>query len=384
LHVQDPTGSSGAAREPEGVLEGLSLARAVLGASAPGDALRVLGRFLAVRFRCPVAGWIATPGQRGLSLIVAQGLPEGHRRKLRRHMKSLPRWEQAPVETRQFVKRRFQALTGLKAVQVLDAGSALVLVGGSSPSLKQALHQLGPILRQALERLASADEERQSDDRIELGLAWTAHELRDPLLVARMVLDRLAQGSDDPETAKRLLSQAREELDDLASLVDTMLAWAVGVGSLSRRELDLRRTIEEAVRGCSIEAAQDRVTIAAPPGVKLNANREHLVSAISNLVRNALAYSPKESNVLVEGDRRNGVARISVRDHGPGIPPDERKAIFEPFRRGAAGQSRRGGGLGLFIARRAVEAHGGVIWADSGTEGATFHFEIPHADVKQP
>jgi signal transduction histidine kinase len=199
-----------------------------------------------------------------------------------------------------------------------------------------------------------------------------------------MVLDRLAQGRDDPETTRKLLSEAREELDDLASLVDTLLAWAVGVGSLSRDDLDLRRIVEQAVRGCAIEAADSRVRIVAPEGVTVHANGDHLISAISNLVRNALAYSPKESEVIVEAARQNGVARISVRDQGPGVLPDEREAIFDPFRRGRAGRGRRGGGLGLFIARRAVEAHGGVIWAESGRKGATFRVEIPQTSGSQP
>jgi signal transduction histidine kinase len=299
-------------------------------------------------------------------------------------MKALPDWSGAAATTRQVVKRRFQALTGLRAVEILDLGVALLVVGSSSPSVKQTLQHLGPIVRLALERLDSAEADEQRDGRMELGLAWTAHELRDPLLVARMVLDRLAQGRDDEETAHKLLSEAREELDDLASLVDTLLAWAVGVGSLSREALDLRHTIEEAVRGASIEAARDRVHIVVAEGVTLEANREHLVSAISNLVRNALVYSPKESDVVVEAERHNGVARISVRDHGPGVPPNEREAIFDPFKRGHASKSSRGGGLGLFIARRVVEAHGGVIWVESNATGATFHLEIPRVAAHHP
>src|SRR5919197_4655607 len=148
-------------------------------------------------------------------------------------MKARADWDKGSATARQSLKRRFRALTGLKAVQILDTDSALLLVGGTSPPLRAALQQLGPILRHVLDRLDSIEQEEQRDGRMELGIAWTAHELRDPLLIARMVLDRLAQGRDDPETARSLLSQAREELDDLASLVDTLLAWAVGVGSQS-------------------------------------------------------------------------------------------------------------------------------------------------------
>jgi signal transduction histidine kinase len=79
--------------------------------------------------------------------------------------------------------------------------------------------------------------------------------------------------------------------------------------------------------------------------------------------------------------RTGGLARIEVRDRGPGIPPGERHSIFDPFMRGAASHlARSGNGLGLFIARRVLEAHGGSVWLTSGRSGATFTLELPLVD----
>jgi signal transduction histidine kinase len=75
-----------------------------------------------------------------------------------------------------------------------------------------------------------------------------------------------------------------------------------------------------------------------------------------------------------------GAARVRVRDQGPGVPPSERESIFDPFMRGTASHlARTGNGLGLFIARRVMEAHGGRIWLTSNRSGAEFTIELPLA-----
>jgi two-component system sensor histidine kinase KdpD len=102
---------------------------------------------------------------------------------------------------------------------------------------------------------------------------------------------------------------------------------------------------------------------------------------VANVVRNALIYSPPESDVTVTLGREGALARVEVRDFGPGIAPGERDSIFDPFMRGAASHlARSGDGLGLFIARRVLEAHGGNVWLTSSRSGATFNLEVPLAE----
>ena len=89
--------------------------------------------------------------------------------------------------------------------------------------------------------------------------------------------------------------------------------------------------------------------------------QQQLGRAIANVVRNALAYAPNGSSVTIDVDADDERARVRVRDRGPGVPAAERHLIFDPFARGRLTDETRGGkGLGLFIAKRIVEAHGGV------------------------
>src|SRR6266536_2345466 len=117
-----------------------------------------------------------------------------------------------------------------------------------------------------------------------------------------------------------------------------------------------------------MERGERRVAVTISTRATVMADGKHIRAAVSNLIRNALQYSPKDSPVSVRVDR------------GPGIPLAEREVIFDPLARGEAGRaSRAGTGLGLFIARRVAEAHDGRIWVESTGPGATFHLELPAA-----
>jgi two-component system sensor histidine kinase TctE len=96
--------------------------------------------------------------------------------------------------------------------------------------------------------------------------------------------------------------------------------------------------------------------------------------AISNLVRNSLQHGAGDVEVSVEVTDRDAI--VSVADHGPGVESGELAEVFEPFVRGRRA-ARGGHGLGLFIARRAVQAHGGMLWLENGGGGAVFHMRIP-------
>jgi signal transduction histidine kinase len=188
----------------------------------------------------------------------------------------------------------------------------------------------------------------------------------------RVLAQRNAAGADEP-----LALLARQQLDGLATLVDQLLHWSVGMSELRRRRVNLARIARQAVEACSLESDGDRLRLAAPERLLVQGDHDHLRSVLENLVRNALAYSPEGSPVLVDVCSRGGMARVSVTDSGPGVSEDEREAIFDPFVRGIAGSGRNGGGLGLFIARRVAEAHGGTVRLQSDGRGSTFHLELP-------
>jgi signal transduction histidine kinase len=104
---------------------------------------------------------------------------------------------------------------------------------------------------------------------------------------------------------------------------------------------------------------------------------QQLRSAIANVVRNALVYSPPATGVRVRVEASGDSARVVVRDEGPGIAAQERETIFDPFSRGRSASGNQGVGLGLFIARRVLEAHGGSIALRPSRSGATFVLELP-------
>ncbi len=110
-----------------------------------------------------------------------------------------------------------------------------------------------------------------------------------------------------------------------------------------------------------------------------------------NLVRNASTYAPKGTEIILAASARGRFVQVSVIDHGPGIPPAERKRVFQAFRRGIHEENgaAQGAGLGLAICKGLVEAHGGRIWIKKKTTpGTTISFTIPivssHATVIAP
>jgi signal transduction histidine kinase len=242
------------------------------------------------------------------------------------------------------------------------------------------LETVGRLLEDALANIGAVTEARARSDGMDLGIAWTAHELRGPLVGARASIDRLI-ARDGHGSSSDLLRDTRDELERLASLVDPLLRWAAGSGELRPRRTDLVKIVRDAIASCELAEDRSRIALLAPSALEMRADPKQLRTAVANLVRNAIAYSPEGARVTVEIGRTGSAAWVCVRDRGPGVPPDEHDLIFDPFARGAVGAgSRRGAGLGLFIARRVVEAHGGNVRVLSSRRGAAFCIELPVAE----
>ena len=108
---------------------------------------------------------------------------------------------------------------------------------------------------------------------------------------------------------------------------------------------------------------------------------QRILQVLGNLLTNALRFTPQGGRISVQAERRQGENRVgetwfSVSDTGPGIAANRLEAIFERYTQGPQAD-RKGLGLGLYIARRIVEAHGGRIWAESSRAGSTFKFTLP-------
>jgi signal transduction histidine kinase len=252
----------------------------------------------------------------------------------------------------------------------------VLLVAGPGPESRQFLDALGPLLDEALRNLETVELAKKRNEGLDLGIAWTAHELRTPLLALRGFLF-LEQSRGAGERGQR----AYRELEDLLRQIDGLLRWATGSGSLHRRETDLMRLIRDVASSAVAppNGGKGRLSIVGPERAPILVEPGAIRQAISNVVRNALRYSPPGTTVGVRVRQSGGSYVVSVTDRGPGVSPNETKAIFDPFVRGDAGRGRRGGkGLGLFIARRVLEAHGGGISVEPGRRGATFELRLPH------
>ena len=210
-----------------------------------------------------------------------------------------------------------------------------------------------------------------------------SHELRTPLTSMRMFAEFLRQGraqSDEQviDYGRRIESEARR----LGKLVDDVL-------DLSRRQATTEPPRRESVRVAPIaraivEEAQplhaNHLQLELEEGaesLQVHADPGGLAQALRNLVDNALLHAP-ESPVEIRVSLHGDWVRIAVRDRGPGISADDLARLFEPFERGAQSVGVPGTGLGLYLARSFVEAHGGRIRADSELgHGSRFSIELP-------
>jgi signal transduction histidine kinase len=234
------------------------------------------------------------------------------------------------------------------------------------------------MLGDTLERAGRVRRTQVRDQDLDLAIATTAHELKEPIVGVRAALERVAAADGDPGGQHELLLRSCGELERLSDLVDPLLRWSAGSGQLSLRPTDLVELVDGAVASCSLGDEEGQVVVRAPRELWLRVDPVELLGAVANLVRNALAYSPDGCPVTVTVASNAGGASISVRDRGPGVGADEGGRIFDPFARGRVGiEGRAGKGLGLFIARRVVEAHGGSIELRPNADGAEFSIVLP-------
>ncbi len=269
--------------------------------------------------------------------------------------------------------KSISAAAELDHAEVVPAGDAAL--GG--PSLPKGV---GALLALALAHLDEVHTAARRNERLDLGIALTAHEVRSPLLGAMAMMDRLLMTGQQTDEDRTLIRRSRDQLLELSRLVDGMLRWAVAGEPIRKRRTDLVRVVREAVEMCTTEESTRRVQITSPSRLVVPADGAHLRAAVANVVQNALSYSPPGSQVSVTVEPVGEVATVTVHDSGRGVPADEGNSIFDPFMRGSAAEATRGGkGLGLFIARRVMTAHGGSVYLSPNGEGATFVLQLPLA-----
>lgn len=245
------------------------------------------------------------------------------------------------------------------------------------------------VSRDVTDRKVLEDELRRAVQARDQFLSVASHELKTPITSLTMQLDGVRrklehEGAVPPERLARLVEVARRQTARLISLVESMLDVSRlrdGRIVLARQPTDLAELVRGVIERFRDElaAAGSEVGLALAPGITGPWDRSRLEQVVENLLTNALRYAPgTRVELTVAGDDRD--ATLVVRDRGPGIPADQRARVFERFERGAshASAGRGGLGLGLYIAREIVRAHGGSIRVDDAIlDGAALVVELP-------
>ena len=222
-------------------------------------------------------------------------------------------------------------------------------------------------------------------------LSFVSHDLRNPLMAVSLTTDLLLRSkpSDGQSERRRSWSQIErircgiaqmrrmvEDLSDLASIEAGRLA-------TSMAEHELGAVLRESVDLLAPVAAQKQVDLSVdwrePSAIRVRCDRARVLQVLSNVVGNAIKLTAERGRVTVRAVEAGGHALVTVRDTGAGMSQETKQHLFERFWQGDP-SSRTGSGLGLYIAKQIIEAHGGSIWADSELGvGSTLHFTLPIA-----
>jgi signal transduction histidine kinase len=214
-------------------------------------------------------------------------------------------------------------------------------------------------------------------------LAIVSHDLRNPLSAIDLAATMLLQGAD--ARSRKQVETIRRSSDRMDHLINDLLDMAsINVGGLSVKPLriDAGLVFEEALDLHEPLANERGITILRESelvDVPILADRDRLIQVFGNLLGNAIKFCNPGDVVMARGVRDGDRVRFSIADTGPGISPVELPHIFEPYWSGRSGR-KKGTGLGLFITKAVVEAHGGTIkvTAEEG-KGARFEVTLPVA-----
>jgi len=231
---------------------------------------------------------------------------------------------------------------------------------------------------------AMADQLRSNRGAVTRLLRDISHELRSPLARMRVALGLARQS---PTDSPRQLDRLEGEIERLDGLISQVLKLARLHGSeapFAREAFDIDEVLEEVVRDANFEGAVKSCKVRQRGAARcvVHGNRELLRSAIENVLRNAVRYSPAGGLVDVTVERSGGGLSILVQDRGPGVPERDLERIFEPFYRVAESRDRDTGGegIGLAITSQVMIAHGGTATANNHTGGGLeVLLRLPHA-----
>jgi two-component system OmpR family sensor kinase len=244
--------------------------------------------------------------------------------------------------------------------------------------------RLGRSLNAMLVQIEAAFAERAAGERrLRRFLADASHELRTPLASIRGYSELYRLGAArEPAEVERAMARIESESARMGGLVDDLLTLARidEVREPAREPLDLRELLEDARDDARAAAPERGITLSPTGPVAALADGDALRRVFANLLRNAVVHTPEGTPIEIGLEATETWAIVTVRDHGPGLPPGDPNAVFERFWRDSDSRGRDdgGAGLGLAIVAALVAAHGGTVDASNPTGGgALFTVRLP-------
>jgi two-component system OmpR family sensor kinase len=298
-------------------------------------------------------------------------------------------------------RRNMPPLQGIIAILAASIVTALLLASYVAKPIRSLRAAFDAAASGNLDRRVAPDIGARHDELADLGVDFdrmaarlqalmqgqrrllhdVSHELRSPLARLQAAAELIRQTPDQPKT---LITRIEEEIARIDRLVGELLTLSrleTGEMHPANEEVDMHDLVRDVVQDANFEArSQGRAVIWDDQGsATLQGRPELLHSAIENVVRNALKHAPESQTIRVEtavNAEKKYVLRVL--DHGRGIPEGELPDLFRPFFRGTTGVRKDGYGLGLAIARRSIEAHGGTIRATNRSSGGlSVEIELP-------
>ncbi len=254
--------------------------------------------------------------------------------------------------------------------------------------VREAQDKLGEALD--FQRNANATLEKLDRTKTEF-LSIVSHEFRTALTGIQGFSELIRDGGLEPDEVRAYGGYIFNDADRVNRLIGDMLdldRMESGRMSIRTADVDINEVLSDAIARAGSSPSVDFKADLDPRLPIVAGDRDRLIQVVSNLVNNAVKYSPDGGTVTLTSRSEAGFALISVTDTGVGIPPDEIGNVFERFRRvrSGAAQSIPGTGLGLTIVKQIVEMHGGKIWVESAVgHGSAFHFTLPlAAEIASP
>lgn len=226
-------------------------------------------------------------------------------------------------------------------------------------------------------------QEKQADQQREDLINFVSHELRNPMANLALVLELLPEAvrNNHIEETEDYLEKAKVNLRRLKQVIGELHdVTRAGTGHLTMQKasFNLQGVIREAIDTVRLLYPTHQVIPPHEADITIHADRFRLVQVLNNYLTNAIKYSAGADKVIMDVNRNNGNLVVSVTDFGAGIPDDQLPHVFNKYFRGRSNTKIDGLGLGLYVCKEIISAHGGNVWAVSQPgKGSTFYFSLP-------